>query len=54
MNYLCFFQVWALQDGTTVVFGGKTNRGKIEFQEEMNCLLDKVPEMIAIDDTLNS
>nr|XP_010941947.1 cytochrome c biogenesis protein CCS1, chloroplastic isoform X2 [Elaeis guineensis] len=53
ISFLSHSQVWALQDGTTVVFGGKTNRGKIEFQEEMNCLLDKVPEIIVVDDTLN-
>jgi len=35
-----------LQDGSTVVVGGKTNRAKLEFSEEMNRLLDKVPELI--------
>lgn len=39
-------QIWALQDGTTVVIGGKTNRAKMEFPEEMNLLLDKVPEIV--------
>ncbi|XP_008808885.2 cytochrome c biogenesis protein CCS1, chloroplastic isoform X1 [Phoenix dactylifera] len=53
ISFLSHSQIWALQYGTTVVFGGKTNRGKIEFQEEMNCLLDKVPEIIVVDDTLN-
>jgi len=39
-------QIWALQDGTTVFIGGKTNRAKMEFPEEMNLLLDKVPEIV--------
>jgi len=39
-------KIWALQDGTTVLVGGKTNRAKGEFPEEMNCLLDRVPELV--------
>lgn len=35
-----------MQDGTTVVVGGKTNRAKGEFPEEMNLLLDRVPEIV--------
>jgi cytochrome c biogenesis protein len=35
-----------MQDGSTVVVGGKTNRAKLEFSEEMNRLLNKVPELI--------
>ncbi|KAJ1382978.1 ResB-like domain [Sesbania bispinosa] len=46
ISYLSHSQVWALQDGTRVVIGGKTNRAKIEFQDEMNRLLDKVPEIV--------
>ncbi|KAL5053910.1 hypothetical protein RYX36_034592 [Vicia faba] len=38
--------IWALQDGTTVVIGGKTNRAKLEFPDEMNLLLDKIPEIV--------
>lgn len=40
------FKIWALQDGTTVVIGGKTNRAKGEFPEEINRLLDQVPEIV--------
>lgn len=40
------FKIWALQDGTTVIVGGKTNRAKAEFPDEMNCLLDRVPEIV--------
>lgn len=39
-------QVWALQDGTSVVVGGKTNRAKGEFPQEINWLLDRVPELV--------
>ncbi|GJX73971.1 cytochrome c biogenesis protein CCS1, chloroplastic [Tanacetum coccineum] len=38
-------KIWALQDGTTVVIRGKTNRTKIKSPEEMNCVLDRVPEI---------
>lgn len=46
ISYLSHTQIWALQDGTTVVIGGKTNRAKLEFPDEMNQLLDRVPELV--------
>ncbi|XP_020217413.1 cytochrome c biogenesis protein CCS1, chloroplastic [Cajanus cajan] len=46
ISYLSHSQIWALQDGTTVIVGGKSNRGKMEFPEEMNLLLEKVPEIV--------
>lgn len=48
-----YHQVWALQDGTTVFIGGKTNRAKAEFPEEMNRLLDCVPEIVESADSKN-
>ncbi|KAJ0782947.1 putative ResB-like domain-containing protein [Helianthus annuus] len=45
VSYLSHTQIWALQDGTTVVVGGKTNRAKVEFPDEMNRVLDRVPEI---------
>lgn len=39
-------KIWALQDGTTVVVGGKTNRAKADFPDELNRLLDRVPELV--------
>lgn len=39
-------KIWAIQDGTAVIVGGKTNRAKGEFPEEMNRLLDRVPELV--------
>lgn len=46
ISYLSHSQIWAVQDGTTVTVGGKTNRAKAEFPEEMNRLLDQVPEIV--------
>ncbi|KAK7319302.1 hypothetical protein RJT34_04021 [Clitoria ternatea] len=46
ISFLSHSQVWALQDGTTAIIGGKTNRAKLEFSEEMNRLLDKIPEIV--------
>ncbi|KAI9124218.1 hypothetical protein K1719_005518 [Acacia pycnantha] len=46
ISYLSHSQIWALQDGTTVIIGGKTNRAKAEFPDEMNSLLDKIPEIV--------
>ncbi|PPD71683.1 hypothetical protein GOBAR_DD31411 [Gossypium barbadense] len=46
ISYLSHAQIWALQDGTTVIVGGKTNRAKAEFPDEMNRLLDQVPEIL--------
>ncbi|GJM96760.1 hypothetical protein PR202_ga13623 [Eleusine coracana subsp. coracana] len=45
-------EIWALQDGSTVVVGGKTHRAKLEFSEEMNRLLDKVPELIGANENV--
>lgn len=41
-----FQKLWALQDGTSVVVGGKTNRAKGEFPDAINRLLDQVPELV--------
>uniref|UniRef100_A0A7C8YM40 ResB-like domain-containing protein n=2 Tax=Opuntia streptacantha TaxID=393608 RepID=A0A7C8YM40_OPUST len=46
ISYLSHAQIWALQDGTMVVVGGKTNRAKAEFPDEINRLLDCVPELV--------
>ncbi|KAK8961805.1 hypothetical protein KSP40_PGU016562 [Platanthera guangdongensis] len=54
ISYLSHSQIWALQDGTTVVVGGKTNRAKLEFSDEMNALVDKVPELVTADEMANN
>ncbi|XP_022136221.1 cytochrome c biogenesis protein CCS1, chloroplastic [Momordica charantia] len=46
ISYLSHSQIWAIQDGTVVIIGGKTNRAKVEFPDEMDRLLDRVPEII--------
>ncbi|KAL6864662.1 hypothetical protein ACP4OV_015813 [Aristida adscensionis] len=46
ISYLSHSRIWALQDGTTVVVGEKTNRAKLEFYGEINRLLYKVPKLI--------
>lgn len=46
ISYLSHSQVWALQDGTAVIVGGKTNRAKAVFEDEVNRLLDHVPEIV--------
>lgn len=46
ISFLSHTQIWALQDGTTVVVGGKTNRAKAEFSDDMNFVLDQVPEIV--------
>ncbi|KAG0466806.1 hypothetical protein HPP92_017787 [Vanilla planifolia] len=53
ISFLSHSQIWALQDGTTVVVGGKTNRAKLEFPEEMNGLLNEVPELVGINDAMD-
>ncbi|XP_024923032.3 cytochrome c biogenesis protein CCS1, chloroplastic [Ziziphus jujuba] len=46
ISYLSHSQIWALQDGTAVVIGGKTNRAKAEFPDEMDRLLNQIPEIV--------
>ncbi|KDP46215.1 hypothetical protein JCGZ_10055 [Jatropha curcas] len=46
ISYLSHSQVWALQDGTAVIVGGKSNRAKAIFEDEVNRLLDNVPEIV--------
>ncbi|CAN8320982.1 unnamed protein product [Cochlearia groenlandica] len=46
ISYLSHSQIWALQNGTTLVVGGRTNRAKNSFPDDMNRLLDEVPELI--------
>ncbi|PKA57052.1 Cytochrome c biogenesis protein CCS1, chloroplastic [Apostasia shenzhenica] len=54
ISFFSHSQIWALQDGTTVVIGGKTNRAKLEFPAEMNRLLDRVPELVGADNSMNT
>lgn len=45
ISYLSHSQVWALQEGTSLVVGGKSNRARFEFEKELNEILDCVPEI---------
>eukprot|EP01018_Ginkgo_biloba_P031966 Gb_26769 [translate_table: standard] len=46
ISYLSHSQVWALQEGTSVVVGGKSNRAKQGFTVELNRILDSLPEIV--------
>lgn len=48
ISYLSHSQVWALQDGDSLVVGGKSNRRKLDFQEELDRLMNLVPEVIKV------
>ncbi|CAM6106751.1 unnamed protein product [Calypogeia fissa] len=45
ISYLSHSQVWALQNGTSLLVGGKSNRGKADFETQLNTILDLVPEV---------
>eukprot|EP00898_Chlorokybus_atmophyticus_P008236 jgi/Chlat1/8413/Chrsp80S07836 len=44
LSYLSHSQVWALQQGSSVHVGGKTNRATLAFRNEMSDMFDEVPE----------
>lgn len=46
ISYLSHSQVWALQSGTSIEVGGRSNRAKLSFVQEMNSVLDQVPEVL--------
>ncbi|KAI5080995.1 hypothetical protein GOP47_0004178 [Adiantum capillus-veneris] len=46
ISYLCHVQVWALQEGNSLLVGAKSNRNRSDFQEEFEKLLDFVPEIV--------
>ncbi|CAI5464281.1 unnamed protein product [Closterium sp. Yama58-4] len=52
ISYLSHSQVWALQVGSTLYVGGKSNRAKLTFEQEINSVLDQVPEVVAASDAL--
>eukprot|EP00887_Chlorella_sp_A99_P002598 scaffold6.g2598.t1 len=45
VSYLSHSQVWALQQGGAVLVGGRTNRAKLAFQQEVEELLQRVPDV---------
>ena len=46
VSYLSHSQIWALQEGPWLHVGGKTNRATITFANEMDDMLNEVPEQI--------
>jgi hypothetical protein len=39
--------VWALQQGANVVLVGRSNRSKVLFEQELDRVIDAVPEVAA-------
>ena len=47
VSYLSHSQVWATQQaGGSVVVGGRSNRAKFGFQQELQEVIDAVPEVL--------
>eukprot|EP00271_Cylindrocystis_brebissonii_P005528 TRINITY_DN17608_c0_g1_i1.p1 TRINITY_DN17608_c0_g1~~TRINITY_DN17608_c0_g1_i1.p1 ORF type:complete len:607 (+),score=132.82 TRINITY_DN17608_c0_g1_i1:382-2202(+) len=45
LSYLSHSQIWAVQVGSVVYVGGRTNRAKLSFEEEVKGLMCQVPEV---------
>jgi cytochrome c biogenesis protein len=45
VSYVSHSQVWALQEGSSVYVAGKTNRAKVTFEQELDDVMDSVPEV---------
>lgn len=46
LSYLSHSQVWALQEGTALYVGGRSNRAKLGFKKDLNEIMDLVPEVV--------
>lgn len=46
LSLLSHSQVWAIQEESSVVIGGKTNRAKEEFRSELDEVLNSIPEYV--------
>lgn len=42
---MCDMQVWALQQGSDVCLVGRSNRSKVLFEQELDAVMDQVPEV---------
>ncbi len=42
MSYISFSEVWALQEDDRYFFGGKTNRAKVTFEQELISIIEKI------------
>ena len=45
VSYLSHSQIWALQQGAWLHVGGTTNRATLSFTNEMEDMLNEVPEL---------
>lgn len=45
ISYVSHSQVWALQQGANVYVVGKSNRSKVLFENELDAVLDSIPEV---------
>lgn len=45
VSYLSHSQIWALQEGAWLHVGGTTNRATLSFTNEMEDMLNDVPEL---------
>lgn len=48
VSYLSHSQVWALQEGSLLHVGGRTNRATVEFNLEMDRILNSIPERLLV------
>jgi cytochrome c biogenesis protein len=46
MSYVSHSQIWALQAGSSLYIGGKTNRAQVGFESELLQILESVPTKI--------
>ena len=47
LSYLSHSQVWAAEVGGDLVVGGRSNRAKIGFEQELDDIVEKLPEAAA-------
>lgn len=47
ISYLSHSQVWALQAGSRVLVGGRSNRSVVGFRAELGDIIQAVPELPA-------
>ena len=46
VSYLSHSQIWALQQGSDLHIGGRTNRATFAFQQEMEDVMQAMPERL--------
>lgn len=46
LSFVSHDQVWAFQEGSSVIIGGRASKFKLPFYRTMDSLLDRVPEYL--------